>query len=210
MLQLPTLNLFALKVMLLGFADHIASTSVHTFDYWIRFLRQNGTAERSGRLSKALSSQVSYQRRVSETSVGVTQCDMQLNHSFVQLYNDSRDPPFGSQVIAQALGHGNIKYPTERSVIGRLMLWDHLSDQGSFILCPPDAEMDEEIVQEGRSSRFLAPPDTIPTPEPHDASLEDSSSQKLWMNIPKGTLTIQYQELMRPKGCEQIRSTFES
>ena len=59
------------------------------------------------------------------------------------LQRQQRSPPFGSQVIAQALGHGLIKVPTERSMSGRLLLWDRLTDQGSFILCPPDEELDE-------------------------------------------------------------------
>ena len=48
-----------------------------------------------------------------------------------------RSPPFGSQVTAQALGRKQSKYPAQCSISGRLMFWDHLSDQGSYTLCPP-------------------------------------------------------------------------
>ena len=69
-----------------------------------------------------------------------------------------------------------IKFPTERSVSGRLLLWDHLS----CILCPPDDELDEMTVYKA-GLPVLAPPDTIPTPEPHDdhpGTAVDSSSRK--------------------------------
>ena len=58
-----------------------------------------------------------------------------------------RSPPFSSKVIAQALGHGNVKYLAERSIVGRLTFWDHLSDQGSLILCPPDSDLDDAVVR---------------------------------------------------------------
>ena len=89
-----------------------------------------------------------------------------LRSCTLSLQRQQRSPAFGSHVIAQAIGHGNIKHPIERSVTGRLIFWDHLSDQGSFILCPPDAELGEEIVYKA-GLPFLAPPDT----------LDDSSSQ---------------------------------
>ena len=47
------------------------------------------------------------------------------------------------------------------------MFWDHLSDQGSFILSPPDDELDETTVYKV-GPLILDPPDTIPAPEAHD------------------------------------------
>ena len=96
------------------------------------------------------------------------------------LQRPQRSPPFGSQVIAQALGHGMIKFPTERSVSGRLLFWDHLSDQGSCILCH-DAEHDELTVYRA-GLPVLAPPDIVPTPDAHDDLPRvgsDSSSRKI-------------------------------
>ena len=99
---------------------------------------------------------------------------------YAALQLQQRSPPFGSQVVAQALGHGLIKFPTERYVSGKLLFWDHLSDQGSLILRPPDDELDEMAVYKA-GHPVLAPPDTIPTPEPYDEHPGrdiDSSSQK--------------------------------
>ena len=70
-----------------------------------------------------------------------------------------------------------------------MLFGDHLSDQGSLILCPPDDELDEMTVYKA-GLPVLAPPDTVPTPEPHDVSLDGSSSRKLLMHFPKGTLII--------------------
>ena len=96
------------------------------------------------------------------------------------LQRPQRSPPFGSQVIAQALGHGMIKFPTERSVSGRLLFWDHLSDQGSCILCHDDEHDELTVYRAGLP--VLAPPDVIPTPEAHDDLPRvgsDSSSRKI-------------------------------
>ena len=62
------------------------------------------------------------------------------------LQKAQRSPPFGSQVVAQALGHDKIKYPGQRSISGRLLFWDHLADQGSYILCPSEGEHDDPLV----------------------------------------------------------------
>ena len=57
-----------------------------------------------------------------------------------------------------------MKYPEQRSISGRLLYWDHLQDQLSYLLCPPE-EGDE--FQEPQAQRaalpVLAPPET---PEP--------------------------------------------
>ena len=73
-----------------------------------------------------------------------------------------------------------IKFPTERSVSGRLLFWDHLSDQGSCILCH-DNEHDEWTVYRA-TLPVLAPPAMIPTPDAHDDHPKqgsDSSSRKI-------------------------------
>ena len=96
------------------------------------------------------------------------------------LQRHQRSPPFGSQVIAQALGHGMIKFPDERSVSGRLLFWDHLSDQGSCILCSDDEHDEWTVYRAGLP--VLAPPDAIPTPDAHDdhpGKGSDSSLQKI-------------------------------
>ena len=53
------------------------------------------------------------------------------------------------------------------------MFCDHLSDQGSFTLCPPDCELEEEIVYK-TGLPVLVPTEALPTPEHHDASLSGS------------------------------------
>ena len=42
------------------------------------------------------------------------------------------------QVIAQVLGHKKVKYPERRTVSGRLLYWDRLQDQLSYLLCQPE------------------------------------------------------------------------
>ena len=117
----------------------------------------NGTAERAVGLIKALASRC--------------------------LVTSGMDSEFWSYAVryaAQALGDGMIKFPTERSVSGRLLFWDHLSDQGSCVLCQDD-EHDEWIVYRA-GLPVLAPPDAIPTPDAHDdhpRKGSDSSSRKI-------------------------------
>ena len=140
----------------------------------------NGTAERSVGLIKALAS------RSLMTSGLDSECWSYAVRYAAQslicasLQRPQRSPPFGSQVIAQALGHGMIKFPTERSVSGRLLFWDHLSDQGSCILCRDDKH--DELIVYRAGLPVLAPPDTIPTPETHDdlpGTGSDSSLRKI-------------------------------
>ena len=90
-----------------------------------------------------------------------------------QLYNDNRDLHLlvHKSSLKPSLEQGNIKHPIANSVTGRLLFWDHLSDQASFILCPPDADLDEdEEIAYKTGLPVLAPPHTVPTPESHDAS----------------------------------------
>ena len=72
---------------------------------------------------------------------------------------------FGASMIAQALGHRNIKFPTPRSISGRLLFWDHLQDQISYLLAPADEEGEYLVYMAGTPT--LCPPDN-PAPEPSD------------------------------------------
>ena len=78
---------------------------------------------------------------------------------------------------------------------GRLLFWDHLSDQGSCILCRDDEHDEWTVYPAGLP--VLAPPDTIPTPDAHDDHPERALTvlrEKLMMHIPKRALTMMSQE----------------
>ena len=62
------------------------------------------------------------------------------------------------------LNHKKVKYPEQRSISGRLLYWDHLQDQLSYLLCPSEEEdgSQEPTVQRA-ALPVLAPPET---PEP--------------------------------------------
>ena len=140
----------------------------------------NGTAERAVGLIKALASRCLVTSGMDSEfwSYAVRYAAQSLMCAGLQRHQ--RSPPFGSQVIAQALGHGMIKFPTERSVSGRLLFWDHLSDQGSCILCRDDEHDEWTVYRAGLP--VLAPPDAIPTPDAHDdhpGKGSDSSLQKI-------------------------------
>ena len=53
---------------------------------------------------------------------------------------------FGSTVVAQVLGHRDVKFLDSRSITGRLLYWDHLRDQVSYVLCPPESPEDDPLV----------------------------------------------------------------
>ena len=118
----------------------------------------NGTAERAVGLLKALSARCLSSAGLSKDywSYAVRYAAQSLICAALQ--KKQRSPPFGAQVIAQALGHDKIKYPLERSIVGRLLFWDHLSDQGSYILCSPASEEEEEFVYKA-GLPVLSPPD---------------------------------------------------
>ena len=44
------------------------------------------------------------------------------------------------------LGHRDVKFPESRSLTRRLLYWDHLRDQVSYILCPPDTPDGDAVV----------------------------------------------------------------
>ena len=139
----------------------------------------NGTAERSVGLIKALASRCLMISGLDSEYWSYAVRYVAQSLICASLQRHQRSPPFGSQIIAQALGHGMIKFPTERSVSGRLLFWDHLSDQGSCFLCHDD-ERDELTVY--RAGLPVRAPDAIPTPEAHDdlpGTGTDSSSRKI-------------------------------
>ena len=77
------------------------------------------------------------------------------------LQRKQRSPPFGSQAVAQVLGHKKVRYPKPRTMSGRLLYWDHLQDQLSYLLCQPgdEDESHEEVVQRA-DCPVLSPPET--------------------------------------------------
>ena len=61
-----------------------------------------------------------------------------------------RSLPFGATVVAQVLGHHDIKFPDRRSITGRLLYWTLLEDQISHILCPPEGpDLDTFVYRAG-------------------------------------------------------------
>ena len=97
---------------------------------------------------------------------------MRLSLYFAMPYRKLRDLlPFGATVAAQVLGHRDIKFPESRSMTGRLLYWDHLRDQISYILCPPDSpDGDPMVYRAGLPGRLppgvniddVAPPEALP------------------------------------------------
>ena len=62
------------------------------------------------------------------------------------------------------LNHRKVKDPEQRSISGRLLYWDHLQDQLSYLLCPPEEENgSQEFTVQRAALPVLAPPET---PEP--------------------------------------------
>ena len=95
------------------------------------------------------------------------------------LLRKQRSPPFGSQVIAQVLGHKKVRYPEPRTMAGRLLYWDHLQDQPSYLLCQPE---DEDESREGVVQRagfpVLSPPET-PDPKGNvGSSTQEQNSEQ--------------------------------
>ena len=54
-----------------------------------------------------------------------------------------------------------MRYPEQRTVSGRLLYWDHLQDQLSYLLCQPnDGDESQEPVVQRAALPVLAPPET--------------------------------------------------
>ena len=121
----------------------------------------NCTAERSVGLMKALSARCLTTSGLPQELWGyaVKYVAPSLLCSSLQKKQKS---PFGSQVIAQVLGHRKVKYPEQRSISGRLLYWDHLQDQLSYRLCPPeDGDESQEPHVQRAALPVLAPPETL-------------------------------------------------
>ena len=77
------------------------------------------------------------------------------------LQRKQKSPPFGFQVIAKVFGHRKVKYPEQRSISGRLLYWEHLQDQLSYLLCPPDEGDESQGPTVQRAALpVLTPPET--------------------------------------------------
>ena len=44
----------------------------------------------------------------------------------------------GCRQVAQVQGRKKVKYPEQRTASGRLLSWDHLQDELSYLLCQPE------------------------------------------------------------------------
>ena len=97
----------------------------------------SGTAERAVGLVKSLAARVlaTAQLDSSYWSYSVRYAVQSLLCHALQ--RQQRSLPFRSSVVAQELDHKKIKFPDSRTVTGRLLFWDHMQDQVSYILVPP-------------------------------------------------------------------------
>ena len=80
---------------------------------------------------------------------------------------EQKSPSFGSQVIAQVLGHRKVKYPEQRSITGRLLYWDHLQAQRAAlpVLAPPETPEPK--------ATFGTPPKNKDPGHPVDLDMDD-------------------------------------
>ena len=106
----------------------------------------NGTAERTVGLIKSLAARCLANASLdgSYWSFAVRYAAQSLLCRALQL--KQRSLPFGTSVVAQVLGHRDVKFPTPRSLIGRLLFYDHINDQSSYILCPPEDDVSDPLV----------------------------------------------------------------
>ena len=91
------------------------------------------------------------------------------------LQKKQRSLPFGTTVVAQVLGHRDVKFPASRSITGRLLYFDHLNDQVSYILCPPGDDSTEPLVHRAGLPAKLPPAmnvDELAGPDPLPSSFD--------------------------------------
>ena len=121
----------------------------------------NGTAERSVGLMKALSARCLTTSGLPQEFWGYAVKYAAQSLLCSSLQKKQKSPPFGSSVIAQVLNHRKVKYPEQRSISGRLLYWDHLQDQLSALLCPPEeGDGSQEPTVQRAALPVLAPPET--------------------------------------------------
>ena len=134
--------------------------------------QSNGTAERSVGLIKSLASRALATAELDSSywSYAVRYASQSLLCHALQ--KKQRSLPFGTTVVAQVLGHRDVKFPASRSITGRLLYFDHLNDQVSYILCPPgDDSIDPLVHRAGLPAKLppavnideLAGPDPLPS-----------------------------------------------
>ena len=100
----------------------------------------NGTAERAVGLVKSLAARAlaTSQLDVSYWSYSVRYAAQSLLCHALQ--RRQRSLPFGSSVVARLLDYKDVRFPNSRTLTGRLLFWNHMEDQVSFILCPPEGQ----------------------------------------------------------------------
>ena len=118
----------------------------------------NGTAERAVGLIKSLASRCLCTANLDHSywSFAVRYAAQSLICHALQMRQKSL--PFGASVVAQVLGHRDVKFPEPRSITGRLLFWDHLNDQVSYILTPPEDDVSDPLVHRA-SLPVKLPPD---------------------------------------------------
>ena len=141
----------------------------------------NGTAERSVGLIKSLAA-----RALSSSSLDPGYWSYAVRYAAQSLLchalqKTQKSLPFGSTVVAQVLGHREVKFPEPRSLTGRLLFWDHLRDQVSHVLCPPESPDDDPLVYRaglpvklppGINLDDLVPPDPRPDKKIFDMTFD--------------------------------------
>ena len=125
--------------------------------------QSNGTAERSVGLIKSLAARCLKFAFLEPTywSYAVRYAAQSLICRALQIRQ--RSLPFGSSVVALALGHQDIKFPQPRSITGRLLFWNHLHDQVSHILCPPEDDVSDPLVYRASLPTRLPPATDVDT-----------------------------------------------
>ena len=110
------------------------------------------------------------------------------------LQKTQRSLPFGATVAAQVLGHRDVKFPESRSMTGRLLYWDHLRDQISYILCPPDSPEGDPVVYRAGLPLRLPPGiniDDIAPPEALPPIIRKKFDRDLWLTMKDHKMHLQ-------------------
>ena len=148
--------------------------------------QSNGTAEGSVGLIKSLASHALASAEL-DSSCWSFPVRCALQSLLCQALQDKQKSlPFGTTAVAQVLGHRDVRLPSSRSLTGRLLYFDHLSDQVSYILRPPhDQDSDLLAFWTGLQAKLppainideLAGPNDLPSS--FDQPLQDKSTEDL-------------------------------